>query len=42
LLIKEHLMVSPEDLSNLNVAFFNMNGYISIVVFLGIMVSILI
>lgn len=42
LLIREHRMVSPEDLSKLNIAFFNMNGYISIVVFVGLMVSVLI
>jgi 4-hydroxybenzoate polyprenyltransferase len=34
LLIYEHQLVSPTDLSKLNVAFFNMNGYIALVVFL--------
>src|SRR3989440_9715707 len=34
LLIYEHRLVSPKDLSKLNVAFFNMNGYIALVVFL--------
>jgi len=34
LLIHEHQLVSPTDLSKLNVAFFNMNGYIALVVFL--------
>ena len=34
LLIYEHQLVSPKDLSKLNVAFFNMNGYIALVVFL--------
>lgn len=34
LLIYEHSLVSPNDLSRLNMAFFNMNGYISIAVFL--------
>lgn len=39
LIFLEHSMVSPEDLSKLNVAFFNINGYISIVIFLGILTS---
>ena len=33
MLVHEHSLVSPGDLSRLNVAFFNMNGYISITVF---------
>ncbi|GIP37473.1 4-hydroxybenzoate octaprenyltransferase [Paenibacillus sp. J31TS4] len=33
LLIYEHLLVSPKDLSKLNTAFFTMNGVLSIVVF---------
>ncbi len=33
LFIYEHSLLSPHDLSKLDVAFFNMNGYISIVVF---------
>jgi 4-hydroxybenzoate polyprenyltransferase len=33
LLIYEHQLVSPTDLSKMNVAFFNMNGYIALVVF---------
>lgn len=40
LLIKEHSMISPEDLSNINVAFFNINGYIAVLVFLGMLISI--
>jgi len=40
LLIKEHRLISPHDLSRLDVAFFNMNGYISIIIFSGIMLSI--
>lgn len=35
LLLYEHSLVSPDDLSKLNIAFFNMNGYISITVFCG-------
>ena len=30
----EHRLVTPEDLSRINVAFFNLNGYISILLFL--------
>jgi len=33
LLTYEHMLVRPDDLSKLNMAFFNMNGYISITVF---------
>lgn len=33
LLIYEHSLVKPDDLTRLNVAFFNMNGYISVVFF---------
>jgi len=34
LLIYEHSLVKPRDLSKLNMAFFNINGYISIAVFI--------
>ena len=33
LLVYEHRLVSPTDLSRLNMAFFNVNGYIAIIVF---------
>jgi 4-hydroxybenzoate polyprenyltransferase len=33
LLLWEHLMVSPTDLSRLNAAFFTMNGVISVIFF---------
>jgi 4-hydroxybenzoate polyprenyltransferase len=33
LLIYEHMLVRPDDLSKLDIAFFNMNGYISLTVF---------
>lgn len=33
LLIYEHSLIKPDDLSRLNIAFFNMNGYISVTVF---------
>jgi len=35
LLVYEHSLVSPNDLSRLDLAFFNMNGYISITVFVA-------
>lgn len=34
LLYYEHMLVSPDDLSRLDAAFFNMNGYISVTIFL--------
>lgn len=34
LLVYEHLLVKPDDLSKLDAAFFNMNGYISVTIFL--------
>lgn len=34
LLIYEHLLVKPHDLSRIDMAFFNMNGYISITLFI--------
>lgn len=33
LLVYEHLLVRPDDLSRLDAAFFNMNGYISVTIF---------
>lgn len=42
LFIHEHRLVKPDDLSKLNVAFFNMNGYISITVFLFTAMAVLI
>jgi 4-hydroxybenzoate polyprenyltransferase len=33
LLLYEHLIISEKDLSRLNTAFFNMNGYISVTIF---------
>jgi 4-hydroxybenzoate polyprenyltransferase len=35
LLVYEHSLVRPDDLSRLNVAFFNVNGYIAVIVFMG-------
>ena len=34
LLVYEHLLVTPNDLTRLDAAFFNMNGYISLTIFL--------
>ena len=42
LLIYEHLLVQPDDLSRLDAAFFNMNGYISVTIFLFTLVDALV
>lgn len=42
LLVYEHSLVSPNDLSKLNMAFFNMNGYISITIFVFTVCAVLI
>jgi len=39
LLIWEHTLVKPDDLVNINVAFFNINSYISVTLFLSILIS---
>ena len=36
LLVYEHSLVSPTDLSRLDVAFFNVNGYIAVIVLAGV------
>ena len=41
-LIIEHLLVHPEDLSNINIAFFHMNSVISVTLFMGIFLDFLI
>lgn len=41
LLIYEHRLVKPNDLSRLNIAFFNMNGYISLTVFFFTLISLI-
>jgi 4-hydroxybenzoate polyprenyltransferase len=41
LIIYEHSLVKEEDLSKLNVAFFNMNGYISVTVFIFTLLDVL-
>ena len=42
LLIYEHLLVKADDLSRLDAAFFNMNGYISVTIFLFALVDALV
>jgi 4-hydroxybenzoate polyprenyltransferase len=42
LLYKEHRLVSPNDLSKLNAAFFTMNGILSCVVFAFTLVDVLV
>ncbi len=36
LLVYEHSLISPRDLSRLDVAFFNVNGYISVILFFAV------
>jgi 4-hydroxybenzoate polyprenyltransferase len=36
LLVYEHSLISPRDLSKLDVAFFNVNGYISVILFFAV------
>lgn len=42
LLIYEHTLIKPDDLSKLDMAFFNMNGYISLTVFVFTFMSLII
>jgi 4-hydroxybenzoate polyprenyltransferase len=42
LLIWEHRLVKPEDFSQLDIAFFNMNGYIAVSVFVFSLIAVLI
>jgi 4-hydroxybenzoate polyprenyltransferase len=42
LLVYEHSLVKPNDLSRLNLAFFNINGYISITIFVATLVAVLV
>jgi 4-hydroxybenzoate polyprenyltransferase len=41
LVIYEHRLVSPDDLSKVNVAFFNVNSYISVLLFAGVLATLL-
>lgn len=42
LLLYEHSLVKPKDLSKLNAAFFNMNGYISVTIFVFTLIDALV
>jgi 4-hydroxybenzoate polyprenyltransferase len=37
LLFYEHTLVKPDDLSRVDLAFFKMNGYISVITFLAVL-----
>jgi len=37
LFVYEHSLVSPEDLSRLDIAFFNVNGYIAVILFVAVL-----
>ncbi|MDC0336474.1 putative 4-hydroxybenzoate polyprenyltransferase [Pseudodesulfovibrio sp.] len=39
ILMAEHLLVKPDDMSRVNVAFFTMNGVIAVVLFLGVLID---
>ncbi len=39
LLVYEHSLVRPDDLSRLNLAFFNVNGYISVIAFVSVLIA---
>jgi len=41
LLVYEHSIIKPKDLSRLNMAFFNVNGYISMVMFFCVLIDVL-
>lgn len=41
LIIYEHILVKKDDLSKLNMAFFNMNGYISVTIFIFTLLDVL-
>jgi 4-hydroxybenzoate polyprenyltransferase len=42
LLVWEHRLVKPDDLSNINLAFFNINSYISLALLAGVLAALLI
>jgi len=42
LLIYEHSLIRPDDLSRLNLAFFNINGYISVIAFVSVLTALLV
>jgi len=42
LLAYEHSLIRPDDLSKLNIAFFNVNGYISVTIFVATLAAVLV
>jgi len=42
LLVYEHALVHPEDLSRVDIAFFNINSIISVTLFVAVLVSLMI
>lgn len=42
MLVYEHSLIAPDDLSKINVAFFNMNSYIALTLFAGTLIALLI
>jgi 4-hydroxybenzoate polyprenyltransferase len=42
LLVYEHTLVKPDDLSRLDAAFFTMNGYISIILFVFVLADVVV
>jgi 4-hydroxybenzoate polyprenyltransferase len=42
LLVYEHSLVKPHDLSKLGIAFFNVNGYISVTIFIATLIAVII
>ena len=42
LLVYEHRLIAPDDLSRLNIAFFNMNSYISMTLFTGVLLALVV
>jgi len=42
LLTYEHSLIHPDDLSKLNIAFFNVNGYISVTIFVATLAAVLV
>lgn len=42
MLVYEHRLVTPDDLNKVNVAFFNMNSYIAVTLFIGTLVALLV
>ena len=39
IIVIEHRLVKPDDLSNVNIAFFHMNSILSVVLFVGVLLN---